>query len=126
MKKSADLHYMKSTKPIKSKSSPAKTKKSPARTNENRNMQAKYYADKAAAFYNSASYSPAETYGVFKASEKEWNTVVSAAAAVRHNRAYVPPAIPKYVMVAGVPHKKVNGKLVPLASAVEFLLKKCK
>jgi hypothetical protein len=124
---------MKKTKKSVKRASPAKTRKSPAKKvlspaeiRANTNYQAKYYADKNAAFYNSASYSPAETYGVFKASKKEWNSVVTAAAAVRHNRAYVAPAIPKYVMIAGVPHKKVNGKLVPLASAVEFLTKKSK
>lgn len=110
---------VKRASPTKSKKSPAKKVVSPAEKRANTNFQAKYYADRNAAFYNSASYSPPETYGVFKADLEEWNAVLAAAATVRHNRPAATVTLSKHVIIGGIPHKRVDGQYVPLVAAAQ-------
>jgi hypothetical protein len=88
------------------------------------NWNAKYYRDKAAAFYTSASYSaPSEPVAISlnkREKKAQSKAGLEAALKVRHNRAAVVPQPPKsIVMVAGVPHKLRDGKLVPMIPAAE-------
>lgn len=88
------------------------------------NWQAKYYRDKAAAFYQSASYSAPSAPVVVKMNKREKKALVkaglAAAAKVRHNRPQ--PAVKdpnRIVMVGSAPHIIRNGKLVKLTPIAE-------
>lgn len=87
------------------------------------NFQAKYYQEKHAAFYNSASYcEPSEPvyFEMPKSVRKaEIKSGLAAAAKVRHNGRQNNWSPSKYVMVAGVPHKMVDGVLTPLSNPVQ-------
>lgn len=104
---------MKSSKPTKSAQS-----SNPTIDRESINWQARYYREKAQMFYNSASYSAPSEALVIKTTKREVAAVLKAADKVRHNRTQTAVKVSKYVMVAGVPHKVVNGKLVALTAKV--------
>lgn len=104
---------MKTSKPTKSAQ--------PSNTTNDRdsiNWQARYYQDKARKFFESASYSAPSEAIIVTTTKREVKAVLKAADKVRHNRAYVPAKVSKYVMIAGVPHKYVDGALVALTAKV--------
>jgi hypothetical protein len=88
------------------------------------NWNAKYYREKAAMFYNSASYTPPSEPVVIEMNKREKKALVkaglTAAAKVRHNRPVDQRVITnRTVMVGGVPHKMRDGKLVAMIPAAE-------
>lgn len=110
---------MKSTKMTKSAKNQVVTN-NPAEIN----WQAKYYREKAAAFYQSASYSAPSEPVVVEMKKREKKALVkaglAAAAKVRHNPVPVVAKDPaRIVMVGGVPHILRNGKLVKMIPAAE-------
>ena len=83
-----------------------------------------YYRERARAFYNTASYSaPSEPVVVsMNKRDKKAQTKAGLVAAtkVRHNKPAAVAQPPRsIVMVAGVPHKLRDGKLVPMIPAAE-------
>lgn len=97
----------------------SKTAKNQVVTNNNEsvNWNAKYYRDKNQAFYTSASYSrPTKPKGE-TISPVEIATLIKKASKVRHNPAKPQASISSIVLVAGVPHKMRDGKLVPMIPA---------
>lgn len=101
-----------------------KTAKNQVVTNNNAeiNWNAKYYRDKAAAFYNSSSYSAPSEPIVVEMGKREKKALVKAGIAaalkVRHNRPLEQKAaVNTIVMVGGIPHKMRDGKLVPMVPA---------
>jgi len=87
------------------------------------NWNAKYYRDKAAAFFNSASYSaPSEPIAISMGKREKKALVkagLEAVAKVRHNRPAVAPTLSKHVIIGGIPHKRVDGQYVPLVAAAK-------
>ena len=85
------------------------------------NWQAKYYREKNDLLYKSASVSTDENdYAVtFRGTKKEHKAAVAAAAKVRHNGRQPNWTPGKYVMIDGVPHKMVDGNLVPLRNKTQ-------
>ena len=82
------------------------------------NYNTQYYREKAAKFYQSASYQASSAPVIVKTTKKEIAAVLKAATKVRHNKASIPVVQPKkYIMIAGVPHKIKDGKLVALTAA---------
>jgi len=90
----------------------------PAEKRETMNWQSHYYRQKALEFNNSASFEASPKAEVVKTTKKEVSSVVSRISKVRGNNPRVPlnAMQSKYVMVGGVPHKMVNGKLVALTA----------
>jgi hypothetical protein len=90
----------------------------PAQKRETMDWQSHYYRQKALEFNNSASFEASPKAEVVKTTKKEVSTVVSRISKVRGNNPRVPlnAMQSKYVMVGGVPHKMVNGKLVALTA----------
>lgn len=104
------------------KSKSTKTPKNQVVTEINTN--ANYYREKARAFYNTASYSAPSAPQVVELSKREKKAQskagLAAAAKVRHNKPASPVQPPRsIVMIAGVPHKLRDGKLVPMIPAAE-------
>ena len=91
--------------------------------NENVNWQAKYYRDKAAAFTNSASFCEASEPVAFEMPKSirkaEIKAGLTAAAKVRHNPVNKSTQLAPFVMINGVPHKRKDGKLVPMIPAAK-------
>jgi hypothetical protein len=84
------------------------------------NWDAKYYRDRTNAIFNSASYSaPSEPIVKTKGEKKAYKAAVNAAAKVRHNGRQNNWTPGNYIMVGGVPHKMVDGNLVPLSNPVQ-------
>lgn len=85
------------------------------------NWIAKQYRERSNSMYKSASVSTDEMdYAVtFRGTKKEHNAAVAAAAKVRHNGRQPNWTPGKYVMIGGVPHKMVDGKLMPLSNPVQ-------
>jgi hypothetical protein len=86
------------------------------------NWNAKYYREKAAKFFESASYSAPSKPLVIDMKKREKKTLVktglAAALTVRHNKAAsVQKEAKSVVLIAGVPHKMRDGKLVPMIPA---------
>ena len=110
---------MKTTKTVKA----AKTVKSTKSTQvaqDSINWNAKYYRERAAKFFETASYSASSEPIVVKTTKKEIAAVLKAATKVRHNRPSKPQVQPsKYVMIGGIPHKLKDGKFVALTSSAE-------
>ena len=90
----------------------------PAEKRETMDWQSHYYRQKNLEFNNSASFEAATKPEVVKVTKKEVNSVVNRIQKVRGNMPRVPMSVmqSKYVMVGGVPHKMVNGQLVPLTT----------
>lgn len=93
-------------------------------TNESVNWNAKYYREKAASFFNSASFCEASQPIAIEMGKREKKALVKAgleaAMKVRHNRPLVQKAaVNSIVMVGGVPHKMRDGKLVPMIPAAK-------
>ena len=84
---------------------------------ENANLNANYYREKAQMFSNTASYSAPTVPTGNTATPKDITVVLKAASKVRHNPAPKQKTISSIVMVGGVPHKMRDGKLVPMVSA---------
>ena len=91
--------------------------------NENVNWNAKYYRDKAAAFTNSASFCEASEPVAFEMPKSirkaEIKAGLTAAAKVRHNPVNKSTQLAPFVMINGVPHKRKDGKLVPMVPAAK-------
>ncbi len=87
--------------------------------NENVNWNAKYYREKNAAFYSTASYSGSSRAKTKTITPIEITLGLKAASKVRHNPVKPQATISSIVMVAGVPHKMRDGKLVPMIPASE-------
>ena len=91
--------------------------------NENVNWNAKYYRDKAAAFTNSASFCEASEPVAFEMPKSirkaEIKAGLTAAAKVRHNPVNKSTQLAPFVMINGVPHKRRDGKLVPMVPAAK-------
>ena len=105
---------MKNTKTTKT----AQSTKTAQELRDSINYNAQYYREKAAKFYQSASYQAASAPVIVKTTKKEIAAVLKAATKVRHNKPSMPVVQPKkYVMIAGVPHKIKDGKLVALTAA---------
>jgi hypothetical protein len=90
--------------------------------NEGINWNAKYYREKAQLFTNSASYSAPSEPVVFEMSKSvrkaEIKAGLTAAAKVRHNPVNKQlKQLAPFVMIGGVPHKRKDGKLVPMIPA---------
>jgi len=92
-------------------------------SNENVNWQARYYRDKAAAFTNSASFCEASQPVAFEMPKSirkaEIKAGLTAAAKVRHNPVNKPTQLAPFVMINGIPHKRKDGKLVPMVPAAK-------
>lgn len=90
---------------------------------EDVNWNAKYYRDKAAAFFNSASYSaPSEPIAISMGKREKKALVkagLEAVAKVRHNRPAATATLSKHVIIGGIPHKRVDGQYVPLVAAAQ-------
>ena len=88
----------------------------PAEKRETMDWQSHYYRQKALEFNNSASFEAATPAEVVKTTKKEVTSVVTRIAKVRGNMPRVPMNAmqSKYVMIGGIPHKMVNGKMVAL------------
>lgn len=84
------------------------------------NWDAKYYRERANAIFTSASFEPS-TAPVVKSTgnKRAYATAVKAAAKVRHNGRQNNWTPGNYVMVGGIPHKMVDGNLVPLSNPVQ-------
>ena len=107
---------MKTTKTVKAAKT-VKTTKSTQVAQDSINWNAKYYRERAARFYETASYSASSEPIVVKTTKKEIKQVLQAATKVRHNRPSTPVAQPKkFVVINGVPHKFKDGKLVALTA----------
>lgn len=99
---------------MKTSTKPAAYKPLTAKQRENINWQAKAYRDIQLNFINSASFEAPSAPVVQTCTKSEKEAVLAAASKVRHNgrtSTYTPT---KFVMVGGIPHKMVDGKLVPL------------
>lgn len=84
---------------------------------DNANVNANYYREKAQMFYNTASFSaPTKPVGN-TATPIATAVVLKAASKVRHNPTPKQATISSIVMVAGVPHKMRDGKLVAMITA---------
>jgi len=84
---------------------------------ETTNIQSRYYRDKQLEFFNTASYE--DLSGTVKELEPvvaEKQTAIQRAMKVRHNMPRNTYVVTKYVMIGGVPHKMVNGKLTALTA----------
>jgi len=120
--KRSDLYTMKQQKNISPAKSyePAITAHFSLMTPEERetvNIQARYYRDKANELFNTASYE--DLSGTVKELEpvkEERETAIQRALKVRHNMPRNTYVATKYVMIGGVPHKMVNGKLTALTA----------
>ena len=88
-----------------------------AEQQENANINANYYREKAQLFYNTSSFSAPTAPVGNTATPKDITAVLKAAEKVRHNPKPKQAAISSIVMVAGVPHKMRDGKLVPMIPA---------
>lgn len=88
----------------------------PAEKREAIDWQSHYYRQKGLEFNNSASFEAASKPEVVKVTKKEVNSVVNRIQKVRGNMPRVPMDAmqSKYVMIGGIPHKMVNGKMVAL------------
>lgn len=120
--KRSDLYDMKkqhNTSPAKSYK-PALTAQFSLMTPEQRettNLQSRYYREKQLEFYNTASYEDlSSTVKELEPVVAEKQTAIQRAAKVRHNMPRNTYVATKYVMVGGVPHKMVNGKLTALTA----------
>jgi hypothetical protein len=85
-----------------------------AKQRENINWQAKAYRDMQLNFINSASFEAPSAPVVQTCTKSEKVAVLAAASRIKGNgprNTYTPS---KYVMISGIPHKMVDGKLVPL------------
>ena len=109
---------MKTTKTTKT----AKSMK-PTINAEEVNWNARYYRDRAAAFFNSASYSAPSQPIAISMGKREKKALVKAGlvavAKVRHNRPAASAVLSKHVIIGGIPHKRVDGKYVPLVAAAK-------
>ena len=87
------------------------------------NWNAKYYRERANKFYETASYSAPSEPVVIEMGKRDKKALVKAGTAaalkVRHNRVLeVKETVAnRVVLVAGVPHKMKDGKLVPMTPA---------
>ena len=120
--KRTDLYVMKQQKNISPAKSyePAESAYFSLITPEERetvNIQARYYRDKANEMFNTASWE--DLSGTVKELEPvpaEKETAIQRALKVRHNAPRSTYKMTKYVMIGGVPHKMVNGKLTALTA----------
>lgn len=87
------------------------------------NWNAKMYRDREMSFYASASYDAPSEPTVVKLTKKAKKALikegVAKATKVRHFRPQLQVSQSSFVMVAGVPHKMKDGKLVPMVPAAE-------
>lgn len=89
----------------------------PQEKREDINWQAHYYREKQLEFYNTASWEDlSDTVKEIEPVVAEKQTAVQRALKVRHNIPRSSYKMTKYVMVGGVPHKMVDGKLVALTA----------
>lgn len=121
--KRSDLYTMKiNTHTMKTGKSyePATTAQYALMTPEQRetcNIQARYYREKSLEFFHSASYEDlSDTVKELEPVKQDKETAIQRAAKVRHNMPRNTYVATKYVMVGGVPHKMVNGKLTALTA----------
>jgi hypothetical protein len=93
----------------------------PESERENINWVAKHYREKSNALYNSASVSTDEMdYAVtFRSTKKAHLAAVERANKVRHNGRQPSWTPSKYIMIGNVPHKMVDGNLVPLVNRAQ-------
>lgn len=107
---------MKNTAKSYKPASTAKITLIPAEKRETINWQSHYYRQKSLEFNNSASFEAASTPESVKTTKKEVKSVVNRIQKVRGNMPRVPMNAmqSKYVMIGGIPHKMVNGKMVAL------------
>lgn len=122
-KKRSDLYGMKiNTNTMKTGKSyqPASTAYFTPMTPEQRetcNFQARYYRDKQLEFFNTASYEDhSSSVKELDSNPADRAAAIARAAKVRHNTPRNTYVATKYVMVGGVPHKMVNGKLTALTA----------
>lgn len=120
--KRSDLYTMKQQQSI----SPAKSYEPAASayfsliTPEQRetvNIQSRYYRDKANEMFNTASWE--DLSGTVKELEpvvEHKASAITRSLKVRHNLPRSTYQMTKYVMIGGVPHKAVNGKIIPLTA----------
>lgn len=120
--KRSDLYVMKQQKNISPAKSyePAESAYFSLITPEERetvNIQARYYRDKANELFNTASYEDlSATVKELEPVPAERETAIQRALKVRHNAPRSTYKMTKYVMIGGVPHKMVNGKLTALTA----------
>lgn len=120
--KRSDLYVMKQQKNISPAKSyePASTAYFTLITPEERetvNIQARYYRDKANELFNTASYEDlSASVKELEPVKEERETAIQRALKVRHNAPRSTYKMTKYVMIGGVPHKMVNGKLTALTA----------
>lgn len=120
--KRSDLYIMKQQQNISPAKSyePASTAYFSLITPEERetvNIQARYYRDKALEMFNTASYEDlSATVKELEPVPAERETAIQRALKVRHNAPRSTYKMTKYVMIGGVPHKMVNGKLTALTA----------
>lgn len=93
-------------------------------SNEGINWNAKYYREKANKFFESASYSAPSKPLVIDMKKSEKKALIkaglTAALSIRHNKpASVQKEVKSVVLVAGIPHKMKDGKLVPMVTAAK-------
>ncbi len=94
-----------------------------AEQREMTNWNAKVYRDRAQSFYNSASFDQSSAPVKMPLKKRELKATIKAgllaAQKVRHNNTKKEVTIAKYAMIDGIPHKRVNGKFIPLTPAAK-------
>jgi hypothetical protein len=92
----------------------------PVEKREDMNWIAKQYRERSNSLYTgSAAVDMTDCAVTFRGTKSEHNNAVAAAAKVRHNGRQPSWTPGKYVMIGGVPHKVVDGNLVPLSNPVQ-------